>query len=73
MTENLSNFAMDVLSATSSVIAVISLAIQLGDKTKKLCDFWKDMKGAPQEVEQIISDVSITASLADIICQEDES
>jgi hypothetical protein len=64
---------MDVLSATSSVIAVVSLAIQLGDKSKKLCDFWKAVKWAPQEIEQIVSDLSIIASLTDIIRQEAES
>lgn len=64
---------MDVLSATSSVIAAVSLAVQLGDKTKKLCDFWKAVKGAPQEIEQIISDLSITASLTDVIRQEAEA
>jgi hypothetical protein len=67
------DFAMDVLSAASSVIAVASLALQLGDMTRKLCNFWKAVKGAPREIEQIVSDLSIIASLADIIRQEAES
>ena len=55
------------------MIAVISLTIQLGEKTKKLCDFWKAVKGAPHEIEQIVSDLSIITSLTDIIRQEAES
>jgi hypothetical protein len=58
---------MEILSGASSVIAVVSLAFQLGDKTKELCAFWQSMKEAPKEVELILSDLSIVASLADII------
>jgi hypothetical protein len=64
---------MEVLSAASNVIAIASLALQLGDTTRKLCNFWKAVEGAPREIEQIVSDLSIISSLADIIRQEAES
>jgi hypothetical protein len=40
---------MEVLSGASSVIAVVSLAIQLGDNTKKLCDFWQSERSTTRD------------------------
>lgn len=64
---------MDGICGASSVIAIISLAIQLGDSIKKLSDFWQSMKGAPREIKLIISDLSVLASLVDVIQHEAES
>lgn len=37
---------MDVLFAAANVGGVVSLAVQLGDSIKKLCDFWDSVKEA---------------------------
>jgi hypothetical protein len=64
---------MDGLSTGSGVLAVISLAIELGDSIKKLCDFWQAMNGASQQASFIISDLSVLASIAESIRIEAET
>jgi len=44
---------MEPVSAASSVISIVSLAIQLADKVQQLHDFWQSFKQAPAEIEQI--------------------
>jgi hypothetical protein len=61
---------MEVLSGTSSVVALVSLAIQLGDNIKKLCDFWQSMNGASKDIQLIIGDLSILADIAESIGEE---
>jgi hypothetical protein len=55
------------------MMEAFQLANQLSDKTKKLYDFWRSVREAPREVEQIVSELEIIASLADIIRQETAS
>jgi len=64
---------MDGLSTGSGVLAVISLAIELSDSIKKLCDFWQAMNGASQQASFIISDLSVLASIAESIRIEAET
>lgn len=65
--------AMDVLSGTSSVLAVISLAIQVGEKIKTLCDILQRIQDAPKELQWIINDLSVLAKVADSILEEAEA
>lgn len=44
---------MDGLSAAGSVISIVSVAIQLADSARKLCDFISDIKDAPAELEHL--------------------
>jgi hypothetical protein len=44
---------MDPLSGAASVIAVVSLVVQVSDSIKKLNDFRLSVKNAPQDIEQL--------------------
>jgi hypothetical protein len=54
---------MEALAAASSVLAVISLALQLADNFQRLVDFWDSVKGAPAEVAEIRSQLRILGAL----------
>lgn len=50
---------MDGLSGAASVIAVASIAIQLADSIKKLCDFWESIKDAPEEIATLVQELKL--------------
>jgi hypothetical protein len=54
---------MEPLAAASSVLAVISLALQLADNVQRLIDFWDSVKDAPTEVTEIRSQLRILGAL----------
>jgi hypothetical protein len=54
---------MEALAAASSVLAVISLALQLADNVQRLIDFWDSVKDAPTEVTEIRSQLRILGAL----------
>ena len=65
---------MDGLSGAASGIAVVSIAIQLGDSIKKLCEFWASVKEAPDDVRAITADLQLLSSvLAGIASEEQRS
>ena len=43
----------EALSTAASGIAVVSIAVQLADSVKKLCDFWTSVKEAPEDIQAI--------------------
>lgn len=55
---------MDGLSATSSYIAILSLAVQLINATQNLRAFFTDVAGAPGEIRRLATALS---QLADIL------
>lgn len=57
---------MDGLSAAASVIAVTSLAFQLAESTQKLFEFWNSVQHAPEEINDIKSELE---SLKDVLEQ----
>jgi hypothetical protein len=60
---------MEGLSAASSVIAVVSLAIQIGASIQKLCDFWDVVEDGPKGVRAILTDLHVVSNvLEDIRC-----
>ena len=61
---------MEGLSAAASGIAVASLAIQLADSFKKLCDFCKSIKEAPEDIRAISIDLEILSSILFEIANE---
>jgi hypothetical protein len=61
---------MEVLGAASSVIAVVSLAVQLGSNIQRLADFWDSVKEAPAEVEQIKTELQVLRSLVGSIAKD---
>lgn len=63
---------MDVLSGTSGVFAVVSLAIQLCESIKKLCDFFESIEDAPQYIKFISNDLSTILNVVEGIRQESE-
>jgi hypothetical protein len=64
---------MEVLSGVSSALAVISLAIEVGDRIKKLCDFWDSIQEAPQNIRTIAKDLSIISTVLEDIRDEARS
>jgi hypothetical protein len=63
---------MDVLSGASSVIAVVSLAIQLAESTKKLYDFWKLVDEAPDSIQRIVADLKLVSNVLAEIAQHEQ-
>jgi len=61
------------IGEASSIIAIVSLAIQLGDSIKKFCNFWESIQEAPREVRIISRDLSIVSDVLEDIRQEAES
>lgn len=61
---------MEGLSAAASSIAVVSLAVQLADSVKKLCNFWESIKEAPSDIKEISTDLELLSGvLTDIACE----
>ena len=59
--------AMDGLSSAASVIAVVSIAVQLADSIKKLCEFWGSVQEAPEEIQNMKADLEpLSAVLSEI-------
>lgn len=61
---------MEGLSAAASAIAVASLAIQLAENVKKLCDFWNSIKEAPEDIRAISTDLDLLSSVLTQIAYE---
>ena len=54
---------MDGLSAAASGIAVVSVAVQLAESFKKLCDFWTSVKEAPEDIRAMSADLEILSNV----------
>jgi len=64
---------MEVLAGASSVIAVVSLAIQLADSTKKLYDFWRSVDEATASIQRITADLKLLSTvMAEIALHEQQ-
>ena len=50
------------LSTAASGVAVLSLAVQLVESVKKLCDFWNSIKEAPEDIQAISTDLELLSS-----------
>ncbi|MCJ1379289.1 hypothetical protein MMC17_002390 [Xylographa soralifera] len=59
------------MDGVSSVMAVASLALQLADSVKQLCDFWESVQDAPSRITGLVDDLKIfSATLGEL--QHDE-
>ncbi|KAH6675818.1 hypothetical protein B0J14DRAFT_372822 [Halenospora varia] len=54
--------SMEALSGAASVFAVVSLAIQIADSTKKLSEVWSSIKNVPQSIQTITQDLELVSS-----------
>ena len=54
---------MDVLNSGASILAVVSLAIQLADSVKKIYEFWESVQDAPEAIRQMTSDLRLLAKV----------
>jgi hypothetical protein len=54
---------MDGLSGAASVMAAVSLTLQLMDTVNTLREFWLGMKSAPAEVKDIIDNLELLNSI----------
>lgn len=53
----------DPFSYTAGATAFVSLAIQLADGIKKLCDFCHSVQQAPKEINVMIADLELLQSI----------
>lgn len=60
----------DALATAASGIAVVSLAIQLAESVKKLCDFWTSIKEAPEDIQAISTDLDLLSGVLTRIAYE---
>jgi hypothetical protein len=56
---------MDGLSGAASVMAAISLTIQLVNTVNTLREFWADMENAPAKVKEIVDDLALLNCVLD--------
>ena len=63
---------MDILSPTASVLAVVSVAVQLADSVKKLSEFWNSVREAPEDVRALAIDVKQLSSVLIQIASEEQ-
>ena len=61
---------MEVLSAAASGMTVVTVAVQLAESFKKLCDFWNSMKDAPEDIRAISVDLEILSNVLIRIAHE---
>ena len=61
---------MDALSSAASGMAVVSLAVQLAENIKKLCDFWNSIKDAPEDIREIAMELELLSSVLARIAYE---
>lgn len=54
---------MEGLSAAASGIAVVSFAIRLAESFKKLHDFWKSIKEAPEDIRATTTDLEFLSNV----------
>ncbi|KAF6217744.1 hypothetical protein HO133_006571 [Letharia lupina] len=58
------------LSTVASGIAVLSIAVQLAESVKSLCDFWTSIKEAPEDIQAISTDLDLLSSVLTRIAYE---
>jgi hypothetical protein len=63
---------MEGLGAASSVIAVVSLAVQLGTNIQKLVGFWDSVKEAPEDVNHIKTELQVLGSFVRSIAKDSQ-
>lgn len=56
---------MEVFAVAANVMAAVSLTLQLVDTIENVKEFWKEMRNAPGEVEQIIGDLELLEGILD--------
>ncbi len=54
---------MEGLGAAASVIAVASLALQLFESVKHLCEFWQSISDAPESVRDIAKELYVLSTI----------
>jgi hypothetical protein len=54
---------MEALAAASSVIAVVSIALQLANSVQQLIEFWDSVKDAPSDAAEIRSQLKVLGAL----------
>jgi hypothetical protein len=56
---------MDCLSGPASVMAAVSLAVQLVDTVNTVREFWMKMKNAQAEAGEIVDDLALLNCILD--------
>jgi len=54
---------MEGLGAAASVIAVTTLALQLVESVKHLCDFWQSISDAPGSIRDIAKEFHVLSGI----------
>ena len=61
---------MDGLSVAASGLAVVSITVQLAESVKKICDFWKSIEEAPEEIRELASESDLLLSVLGQVASE---
>jgi hypothetical protein len=56
---------MDPLSVAASCLTVVALPIQVAEGAKRLYNFWRNVKDAPDEVKTLVSELGILSEVLD--------
>lgn len=54
---------MEGLSAAASGIAVVSIAVQLANSIKSLCEFWGSVQDAPDDIRAIVKELGLLSAV----------
>jgi hypothetical protein len=54
---------MDGLSSGASVLAIVSVAVQLGDSIKRVYNFWTSFKDAPHSIRAVIGEIKLLGNV----------
>ena len=55
----------EIFAVAANVMAAVSLTLQLVDKLETIKEFWKGVKDAPGQVQQIIRDLELLEGILD--------
>ena len=58
------------LATAASGIAVLTIAVQLAESVKKLCDFWTSIKEAPKDIQAISTELVLLSTVFTRIAHE---
>ena len=50
---------MEVFGVAANVMAAVSLTLQLADNIETIKEFWRDVRAAPKEVENILRELEL--------------
>ena len=57
----------EVLGVVAGGISIVSFAIQIASSVQQILDFWASMKGAPQNVQNLLEELDLLAEILSMV------